>query len=173
MGQEVEVPNTSGIQVLDRAIFILAVIAKEPRSLSQLCEETGLPRATAHRISVALEKHRLIERQEDGHWVAGPALAELAPRTDRKLEDTAANLLPDLMHTVGESVQVYRLSGRERICIANAEPASGLRDTVPVGTRMTLAAGSAAKVLMAYASPGLQEEVLKSCLLYTSPSPRD
>lgn len=160
MGHNKEIPAVSGIQVLDRAVFILSVVAKKPRNLTELCEETGLPRATAHRISVALEKHRLIERQPDGHWSAGPALAELAPESGSKLEDAAQDLLPALVEMTQESVQLYRLSGFERICIANAEPKTGLRDTVPKGTRMTLRAGSAARILLAWAPESLLEQVL-------------
>ena len=140
MGHNTEIPATSGIQVLDRAIFILSVIAAEPRNLSDLCAITGLPRATAHRIAVALEKHRLIERGADGAWVTGPALAEMAPSTSSRLEDAAEFILPDLM--------------------ATPEPATGLRDTVPVGHRMTLKAGSAAKLLVAYAPEAFQNQVL-------------
>ncbi|MBC2681814.1 IclR family transcriptional regulator [Corynebacterium anserum] len=160
MGHNTEVPSTSGIQVLDRAIFILSVIAAEPRNLAELCEITGLPRATTHRIAVALEKHRLIERLPDSQWTAGPALTELAPQSNSRLEEAAEYVLPKLMQETNESVQLYRLSGMERVCIANAEPAAGLRDTVPVGTRMTLEAGSAAKVLVGHSSPSLQKEVL-------------
>lgn len=160
MGQNKDVPAVSGIQVLDRAIFLLSVIAKEPRNLAELCEITGLPRATAHRIAVALEKHRLIERMPDSQWTAGPALAELAPHSSSRLEDAAEHILPRLMQETNESVQLYRRSGMERVCIANAEPSAGLRDTVPVGTHMTLEAGSAAKILVAYGSASLQKDVL-------------
>lgn len=160
MGQNKDVPATSGIQVLDRAIFILSVIAKKPRNLAELCEITGLPRATAHRIAVALEKHRLIERLPDSHWTAGPALSELAPQASSRLEEAAGHILPKLMQATNESVQLYRLSGMERVCIANAEPVAGLRDTVPIGTHMTLEAGSAAKLLVAFSSQLLQKEVL-------------
>lgn len=160
MGQFTDIPAISGIQVLDRAVYILNVIAAEPRSLSDLCTITGLPRATAHRIAVALEKHRLIERDSSGNWTTGPALAEMAPSQDSRLEDAAGYILPELMRRTGESVQLYRLSGLERVCVANAEPVSGLRDTVPVGHRMTLAAGSAAKALVAFGPPSLREQVL-------------
>ncbi|HIW96607.1 MAG TPA: IclR family transcriptional regulator [Candidatus Corynebacterium gallistercoris] len=160
MGHIPDVPATSGIQVLDRAVYILSVIASQPRNLTELCEATGLPRATAHRIAVALEKHRLIERTPTGQWATGPALIDMAPSTNSRIEEAAAMVLPELMQSTGESVQVYRLSGLERVCIANAEPPSGLRDTVPVGHRMTLAAGSAAKILVAFSSPALREQVL-------------
>ena len=64
------------------------------------------------------------------------------------------------METTGESVQLYRLTGDTRTCIASLEPATGLRNTVPVGSRMPLTAGSAAKVLLAYGPPGLAERML-------------
>ncbi|KAB1553042.1 IclR family transcriptional regulator [Corynebacterium sp. 319] len=160
MGQNSEVPATSGIQVLDRAVFILTVISAEPRTLTDLCDITGLPRATAHRIAVALEKHRLIERDHDGAWTTGPALTEMAPTSNSRLEEAAEHILPKLLAETGESVQLYRISGLDRVCIANANPATGLHDIVPVGHRMSLAAGSAAKILMAYASDTLLSQVL-------------
>ena len=42
-------------------------------------------------------------------------------------------MLPRLRDITGESVQLYRRDGMHRVCVAAAEPASGLRDTVPVG----------------------------------------
>jgi DNA-binding IclR family transcriptional regulator len=48
----------------------------------------------------------------------------------------------------------------QRICVASAEPPSGLRDTVPVGSRLPMTAGSGAKVLVAWADPATQRAVL-------------
>ncbi|MEJ4103477.1 IclR family transcriptional regulator [Corynebacterium bovis] len=152
--------TSSGIQVLDRALHILTVVAHRPCTLSELCEATSLPRATAHRIAVALEKHRLVTRLDDGQWTSGPALLELAPTSRNLLEDAAERVLPSLMQKTGESVQLYKLSGIDRVCIAASEPAAGLRDTVPVGARMTLTAGSAAKVLVAFGPPALVDDVI-------------
>lgn len=59
-------------------------------------------------------------------------------------------VLPRLQETTGESVQLYRREGSERVCIAAAEPPTGLRDTVPEGSRLPMSAGSAAKVLAAW-----------------------
>ena len=71
MGQ----PNP--VAVLDKAVAILRAVADEPASLAELVARTGLPRATAHRLAVALEGHRLVQRTADGAWAPGPALAEL------------------------------------------------------------------------------------------------
>ncbi|MFF0487479.1 IclR family transcriptional regulator [Nocardia sp. NPDC003482] len=150
----------SGIGVLDKAMAVLYAVAEQPCGLNELCTRTGLPRATAHRLAVGLEVHRMLARDNNGLWRPGPALSELATSADDPLLDAAATILPRLREITGESVQLYRLDGHARVCVAALEPAAGLRDTVPVGARLPLTAGSAAKVLLAWADPELQRGVL-------------
>ncbi|SIJ71053.1 IclR family transcriptional regulator [Mycobacteroides abscessus subsp. abscessus] len=69
-------------------------------------------------------------------------------------------MLPKLREITGESVQLYRREGTVRICVAALEPPAGLRDTVPVGSRLPMSAGSGAKVLLAHSDPGTQAAVL-------------
>jgi DNA-binding IclR family transcriptional regulator len=146
--------------VLDKAVGVLRVAAAEPCGLAELCERTGLPRATAHRLAVGLEVHGLLHRGSDGKWRPGPALAELAAGGVDPLLEAAAAVLPRLRDITGESVQLYRRDGTQRVCVAAAEPASGLRDTVPVGSRLPMTAGSGAKVLAAWSEPAVQRTLL-------------
>jgi DNA-binding IclR family transcriptional regulator len=150
----------SGIGVLDKAVGVLRAAAAEPVGLSELCQRTGLPRATAHRLAVGLEVHGLLHRGSDGRWRPGPTLAELAAGGTDPLLEAASAVLPRLRDITGESVQLYRREGTQRICVATAEPASGLRDTVPVGARLPMTAGSGAKVLAAWAEPAVQRALL-------------
>jgi DNA-binding IclR family transcriptional regulator len=150
----------SGIGVLDKAVGVLWATAGEPCGLAELCERTGLPRATAHRLAVGLEVHGLLHRGADGRWRPGPTLSELASRSGDPLLEAAAAVLPRLRDLTGESVQLYRRDGIQRICVAASELPSGLRDTVPVGTRLPMTAGSGAKVLAAWADPATQRAVL-------------
>ncbi|MBE9374439.1 IclR family transcriptional regulator [Saccharopolyspora sp. HNM0983] len=150
----------SGIGVLDKAVAVLQAVATEPCGLAELCSRTDLPRATAHRLAVGLEVHRLLRRGSDGRWRPGSALAEFAGGTVDPLLEAAATDLPKLRDATGESVQLYRRDGMQRLCIATAEPPSGLRDTVPVGTALSMSAGSGAKVLAAWADPATQRAVL-------------
>jgi DNA-binding IclR family transcriptional regulator len=143
MGQ----PNP--VAVLDKAVAILSAVAAEPATLAELVERTGLPRATAHRLAVALEGHRLVRRTEAGSWAPGPALAELA-RSTGDLGEIAGRHLVALRDVSGESAQFYVRDGAARVCVAAAERASGLRDTVPVGARLPMTAGSAAHALLAF-----------------------
>ena len=124
----------SGIGVLDKAVGVLHAVADSPCGLAELCERTGLPRATAHRLAAGLEVHRLLSRNGDGRWRLGPALTELAGQVNDPLLAAGAVVLPRLREITGESVQLYRREGTSRICVAALEPPAGLRDTVPVGT---------------------------------------
>jgi len=150
----------SGIGVLDKAVGILHVIAESPCGLAELCERTGLPRATTYRLAAALEVHRLLGRDEEGRWRLGPAVSELAAHVSDPLLAASATVLPQLRETTGESVQLYRREGTSRVCVAALEPPAGLRDTVPVGARLPMTAGSGAKVLLAHSDAATQAAVL-------------
>ncbi|BBX06997.1 IclR family transcriptional regulator [Mycolicibacterium aichiense] len=150
----------SGIGVLDKAVGVLHSIAESPCGLAELCERTGLPRATAHRLAAGLEVHRLLARDSAGRWRLGPAISELSAHVNDPLLAAGATVLPRLREITGESVQLYRREGTTRICVAALEPPAGLRDTVPVGARLPMTAGSGAKVLLAFSDTATQQAVL-------------
>ncbi|TKJ20330.1 IclR family transcriptional regulator C-terminal domain-containing protein, partial [Blastococcus sp. CCUG 61487] len=66
------------------------------------------------------------------------------------LGDLAGRHLVALRDATGESAQFYVRDGASRVCVAAAERTSGLRDTVPVGARLPMTAGSAAHALLAF-----------------------
>jgi DNA-binding IclR family transcriptional regulator len=142
------VEHTSGVGVLDKAVLVLEAVHGGATSLATLTERTGLSRATAHRLAVALEVHRLLARDTDGRWRIGSRAAELSGG-DRLL-DRAGPVLARLRDATGESAQLYQRRGDRRLCVAVAERGSGLRDTVPIGSLLPLTAGSAAQVLLAW-----------------------
>jgi DNA-binding IclR family transcriptional regulator len=154
----------SGIGVLDKAVEVLRAIAESPCGLADLCARTGLPRATAHRLAAGLESHRLLARDNAGRWRLGPALSELSAAVADPLLAAGAAVLPGLRETTGESVQLYRREGTTRVCVVALEPPAGLRDTVPVGARLPMTAGSGARVLLAYSDPATQRAVLPSAV---------
>ena len=146
--------NSSGVGVLDKAAVVLAALEAGPATLAHLVAATGLARPTAHRLAVALEHHRLVARDLQGRFILGPRLGELsAAAGEDQLLAAAGPILNRLRETTGESAQLYRRQGDQRICVAAAERMTGLRDTVPVGSALTMRAGSAAQVLMAWEEP--------------------
>lgn len=141
----------SGVGVLDKAVAILAAVAEAPRTLRQLVACTGISRPTAHRLAVAMECHGLLDRTQAGHFRPGPRLSQLAGAVEHDpLLALAPPVLEKLRDQSGESAQLYRRRGEERVCLAAAERSAGLRDTVPVGAVLPMSAGSAAQVLLAW-----------------------
>ena len=151
---------SSGIGVVDKSVSILDCVAATPRTLAELVAATSLPRATAHRLAVALEVHRLLDRDPDGRFVLGPRLRELSAALPDPVVAAATPVLTWVRDECGESVQLYRRDGAERVCVAAAERTHGLRTTVPVGSRLPLSAGSGAQVLCAWADPASVADVL-------------
>jgi len=146
--------NSSGVGVLDKAALVLGALEAGPSTLANLVQATGLARPTAHRLAVALEHHRLVARDLQGRFVLGPRLNELAAAAgEDRLLAAAGPVLAKLRDITGESAQLYRRQGEQRVCVSAAERISGLRDTVPVGSALTMTAGSAAQILLAWEEP--------------------
>jgi DNA-binding IclR family transcriptional regulator len=160
MGQPSSAAAQSGIGVVDKSVAILASVATAPRALAELVAATSLPRATAHRLAVALETHRLLARDGEGRFVLGPRVGELAAALPDPVVAAAAPVLAWVRDECGESAQLYRRDGVERVCVAAAERSHGLRTTVPVGTRLELTAGSGAQVLCAWSDPSSLGDIL-------------
>jgi DNA-binding IclR family transcriptional regulator len=137
------------VGVLDKAVDVLDALEVQPRSLSELVTVTGLPRATAHRLATALERHGLVRRDADGRFMLGTRLLSLgqAAADAWPLATAATSALATLRDETGESVQLFVSDGEERVCIAALQSLHGLRTIVPLGARLPLSAGSAARVL--------------------------
>lgn len=146
--------NSNTVGTLAKAGAILAAVELGPQDLADLTAMTGQPRATCHRLAAALVDLRLLARDSGGKYTVGPRIAELHAAGDgERLRMVALPTLRRLRDETGESAQIYRRQGGQRLCVASVEPATGLRDTVPEGALLTMAAGSAAQVLAAW-SPG-------------------
>jgi DNA-binding IclR family transcriptional regulator len=133
--------TVSGIGVLDKAVSLLDAVEAGPLTLAGLVQRTGLNRATAHRLAVALEVHGLLGRDGAGRFTLGPRL------TGPDLPALARPALESLRDRTSESTQLYVRRGDRRLCVASLESPHGLRTIVPVGMLLPLDVGSAGKVL--------------------------
>lgn len=161
--------ESSGVGVLDKAAAVLSALEQNPLTLAGLVTATGLARPTAHRLAVALEHHRFVGRDLQGRFVLGPRLVELADSaSEDPLIATAAPILTRLRDITGESAQLFRRQGDIRVCVAAVERPSGLRDTVPVGAQLSMTAGSAAQVLLAWEEQDRLPKLLESAAFTAS-----
>lgn len=142
--------SVSGVGVIDKAVTVLNALARSGAvSLNDLQAATGLPRATVHRLAVALEAHGLVQRDHSGRFILGRALVPLgqAASSSMPLADLARPVLERLQSATGESVQLYVREGEGRRCLVSLESLHGLRWIVPEGSLLPLDAGSAGHVL--------------------------
>jgi DNA-binding IclR family transcriptional regulator len=155
------VNSISGVGVVDKAIGVLAALERGPQSLADLVAATGLSRATAHRLAVALEAHGLVRRDEDGRFTLGLRLIGLGHAAAEALPGwlDARPALARLQEQTGESVQLYVRDGDMRVCVESLEAPHELRTIVPVGARLPLDRGSAGRVLRDAAPAGWIESV--------------
>ena len=143
--------NSSGVGVIDKAAVVLDALEAGPRTLAQLVSATGLARPTVHRLALALVHHRLVSRDIQGRFVLGSRLVELASAAGEDRLIAAAG--PILVHLRKATLYTHHILRRQRdwrVCGASAERPVGLRDTIPVGTQLSMKAGSAAQVLVAW-----------------------
>lgn len=135
--------------VIDKAVLVLDALEAGPIPLAALVEHTGLSRATAHRLAVALEVHGLVRRDEEGRFALGVRLLSLgrAAAEAIPLARAAGPALAELRDRTGESVQLYVREGDRRVCIAALESPHGLRTIVPMGASLPLGVGSAGRLL--------------------------
>ncbi len=141
--------SVSGVGVIDKGVLILHALARAPLDLAALQHETGLPRATAHRLAVALEQHGLVRRDPQGRFCLGFELIRLgrAAEDEFPLAEITRPILTALRDETGESVQLYVVDGDGRRCVVSLESTHGLRWIVPQGALLPLDRGSAGRVL--------------------------
>ena len=141
--------SVSGVGVIDKGVVILSALARTPLDLAALQDETGLPRATAHRLAVALELHGLVRRDPQGRFCLGFELIRLGRAAEDQfpLADLARPILTSLRDATGESVQLYVPEGDSRRCVVSLESTHGLRWIVPQGALLPMDRGSAGRVL--------------------------
>jgi DNA-binding IclR family transcriptional regulator len=156
------VPQT-GVGVLDRCVAILDAVEQGSRNLPSISKTTGLHRATAHRLTKALEEHGFLTLVGGRGYRLGSKLLRLAATATREfpLRDLAHPVLERLATMSGESAQLYVRDGDRRVCIDAVESANELRTIVEIGASLPLTAGSAGKVFLAFGTEPLRERLLK------------
>ncbi len=149
-----DLPRESGVGVLDRSVAILDAIEGGARTFTAIVAATGLTRSTAHRILRALEDRGFVFQVGGLGYALGPRLLGLAATAmrDLPLRDLARPSLERLAATTGESAQLYVRDGAHRVCVDAVESDRELRTIVDIGASLSLTAGSAGKVFLAWGS---------------------
>lgn len=143
--------------VISRAAAILRALgetADSGVSTTELARTLGLPRATVHRLMVALSEEGLVDRSPDtGRWVLGLEMYVLGSTTALRYDiaTAAGEILRNLARATGESAFLSVRRGDETVVLTDAEGTFPLRSHVlHPGKRLPLGVASAGLVLLAH-----------------------
>ena len=149
--------SVSNVGVLDKAVGVLKSIETYgPQTLIELQQTTAMPRATLHRLAVALESHGMLRRDPAGRFCLGLGLIGLGAAATESfpIAGIARPRLLQLGQETGESVKLYVREGDSRRCAVSLPSPHGLRWMVSEGALLPLHLGSAGRVLSGEAGNG-------------------
>ena len=146
--------SSTGTQAIDRAVSLVATVVKadEPLTFPELHSESGLAKSTASRLLAALERTELLERNDDGAYVAGPLFWLYAIRHDPwdELVRIAGPTMQLIGDDTGETVNLSVTRGDRVVQVAQVD------STFLLGTKdwtqadVPAHASALGKVMLAY-----------------------
>lgn len=169
--------SAHGTQAIDRAADLLArvLMAGEPVTFTQLCEEAGYPRSTTSRILAALERQDLLRRDDGGGWIPGSVLEQYAsgPSRHERLIREAMPSMERLGELTGETINLGVALGQSVVQVAQVDSTYFLGSRDWVGVELPAHTSALGKVLYAFGAidaPRGRLEALTERTLSTSRS---
>jgi DNA-binding IclR family transcriptional regulator len=107
----------SGTRTVERALTLLAAVAQDGGTLSQLARAAELSPSTASRLLATLAAQELVRRDEHGSYHAGARLRQLAAASLRAdpLHELAGPHLTALAAETGETANLAVAADRRRV----------------------------------------------------------
>lgn len=155
------------IQVIDRAVAVLDCFTfdKPELSVGEVTLATGLHKATAHRILMALEYNGLVEQnQETARYRLGLKLFKLGHLTvaRRDLRDVAKPYLRELVEETGETAHLAVLYADEVLYLEKVEGPHVLRMPSRVGRHIPTYCTSLGKAMLSCLGEGEIRRIIRT-----------
>jgi DNA-binding IclR family transcriptional regulator len=158
---------------LGRALAVLGAFGPQHRllSLSEIARRADLTLPTTHRLVSELVTWGALERHPSGHYFLGLRLLELAALAPRGLElrEAAFPYLDDLHQATRANVHLGVRDGHEVVYVDTMRSRVSAQISSRVGDRWPLHVSGTGLVLLAYADPAVQDEVLHAPLVRYTP----
>src|ERR1700761_4194672 len=159
-------PTVYRVQVLDRAVQILNLLADEGAgiSLTDIAERLKLHKSTVHRLVAVLESSRFVERNPiTAKYHLGSRLMEMGLSAVSRLDvyEVAGPHLRELVKETGETAHLAVLREDQVVSLINVESSQTLRTPTTVGTRNPPHCTSTGKAMLAFAAPEQLEQFLQ------------
>jgi IclR family transcriptional regulator, acetate operon repressor len=149
--------------VSDRLLLIVDTVGAAPGEvgLSELARQTGIKKATVHRLATELVAHRILERGNYGYRL-GLHLFELGQQVpaSRRLVQSARPYMSDLVTATGEIVQLGVLDGTDVIYVEKLTGRRSVPAPSAVGAHMPAYCTGLGKAILAFSHESAVERVI-------------
>jgi DNA-binding IclR family transcriptional regulator len=161
-------PCASPATAAGRTLAVLTAFGPEHSSLSlsEISRRTGLSLTTTHRLVGELREWGALERAADGRYGIGLRILELGALAPQglQLRELALPYLDDLHHATRANVHLAVRDGNDVVYVESLRARGAVQVLSRLGGRWPLHATGTGQVLLAYASPEIQREVVASPL---------
>ncbi|MCX7520778.1 IclR family transcriptional regulator [Microbacterium sp. STN6] len=153
-----------GQPVVDRALSLLGAFTDRRRSmtLSELARNAEMPVTTALRLAARLVEWGALERLDDGRYVVGVRLWEIASLSPRGhgVRQIALPFMEDLYEVTRHHVLLAVRDGRDAVLIERLSSRNAPSVAYRVGGRLPLTQTAVGLVLLAAATRRFQDEMV-------------
>ncbi|WP_214659296.1 IclR family transcriptional regulator [Candidatus Formimonas warabiya] len=133
-------------------------------NLKKLCDLTGFPKSTVHRICTTLQKEGILNFDNDTNMYSlSLVMFELGTAAIKKIDirDLIKKIMIDIVNETKETAALYVCHDFKRICIEKVESPFDVRQVVTLGKALPLYLGSSGKIILAWMSPSQRKEYFK------------
>lgn len=159
------IEGVTGVKAVKRALDVLSCFSMEVPGLSllEICAQTGLPKATAHRLLATLAQQEFVVQDPiTCIYKLGPRFLVMGAiaRSQINYLQKAEQVFRELVADIDETVAVASLDGDHHVCTLVVEPERSVRVTTTVGVRRPCYFGAAGLTLLAYQPETVLTQIL-------------
>lgn len=162
-----EQPSPKGARTIQAVTHLSEILrcvsrAAKPIGINEIARSVGLDKSSVSRLVASLEKERLLQRGHEGGVRLGLGLLAItAPlMRDLGLSTRVRPSLEALAKRTGETVNLSVWSGKESVSVVQALGSNAITHYAAPGRTNPLHCSASGKVLLAFASDELLEEIL-------------
>ena len=152
-------------QSLERIVTILDCFSLEEPMLGvrEVARKTGLSHSTTGRLMANMKALGILNQDVEtlGYTIGSKVLAWAGIYSaSLDVRSVSLPIMVRLQEKTRETISLYVLEGKERVCIERLESPETVRIVSHIGLRIPLYAGSAGKVFLAFLPEDRREEIL-------------
>lgn len=159
----------SPVGVLKKTFAVLSCFSSKPEgmTLTEISELTKINKSTAHRLLSQMESEGFLQRSDNGRYLIGHRLFQLATHATQPLElrTAASPVMTALVRNTGETANLAILDRSEIVILHVVESPHEFRMAAKIGGRRPFHTTALGKAMAAFLNEDKLNALLENCRL--------